>query len=258
MVGGILYEHSHRMIAATVGLLTIILNLWLWRRESRLWVRRLGLIALAALVTQGVLGGVTVLYSLPTTISVLHACLAQIFFCLILALVVATQENRRPSLQSGDSSLFSCRLPWVTTLGVFLQLLLGAAVRHSGTLGGNKGVVLVPSALVAHLVGAIVVAVLIVYWVVSLLNIRQEQKLGYLMLGLLVAQISLGLGAYLVRWFTAKGLEPLWGSVLITTSHVAAGTLLLGASLVLALRVRPEFVDRAGWVSALQESDAGM
>jgi len=81
MVGGILYEHGHRLIASTVGLMTIVLALWLTWVEPRRWVRRLGWIALLVVITQGVLGGLTVLYFLPAPISISHAGLAQIFLC---------------------------------------------------------------------------------------------------------------------------------------------------------------------------------
>src|SRR6186713_2246998 len=74
-VGGIFYEHSHRLIASTVGFLTIVLAGWLWRAESRVWLRRLGVVALAAVILQGILGGVTVLFFLPAPVSTAHAAL---------------------------------------------------------------------------------------------------------------------------------------------------------------------------------------
>ena len=91
MVGGVFYEHGHRMVATTVGFLMTVLAIWLWRSEPRAWVRRLGYIGLVAVILQGILGGITVLYLLPAPISISHACLAQIFFCiaLTLALVLA-------------------------------------------------------------------------------------------------------------------------------------------------------------------------
>jgi cytochrome c oxidase assembly protein subunit 15 len=82
MVGGIFYEHGHRMIASTVGFLTIILAVWVWIVEPRRWLRWMGAIALAAVIIQGILGGITVLYLLPAPVSVGHAGLAQIFFCM--------------------------------------------------------------------------------------------------------------------------------------------------------------------------------
>ena len=92
---GVFYEHGHRMVATTVGLLTIVLAVWLARREPRRWVRRLGYLALAAVVAQGVLGGLTVIFLLPTAVSVAHACLAQTFFCLDVAIAVVTSPRWR-------------------------------------------------------------------------------------------------------------------------------------------------------------------
>ena len=83
MVGGIFYEHGHRMIATLVGTLSIVLAVWLWRVESRRWVRWLGVAALGAVVAQGILGGITVLFFLPPPISAAHATLAQLFFCTV-------------------------------------------------------------------------------------------------------------------------------------------------------------------------------
>src|SRR4029450_11173313 len=82
MVGGIFYEHGHRLIASTVGFMKIGLFLWPVWAEPRRWVKRLGFLALGAVVLQGVLGGLTVLYFLPAPVSIGHAALAEIFFCL--------------------------------------------------------------------------------------------------------------------------------------------------------------------------------
>jgi cytochrome c oxidase assembly protein subunit 15 len=88
MVGGIFYEHGHRLIASTVGFLTIILAVWIWRVEPRRWVRTLGFAALGSVILQGLLGGITVLLFLPTAVSTAHAGLAQIFFCLTVAIAL--------------------------------------------------------------------------------------------------------------------------------------------------------------------------
>src|SRR5580692_4432785 len=110
MVGGIFYEHGHRMIATLVGTLSIVLAVWLWRVESRRWVRWLGVAALGAVIAQGILGGLTVLFFLPPPISAAHATLAQTFFCLTVAVAIFTGKKwveevpkvdfdvRRPSL----------------------------------------------------------------------------------------------------------------------------------------------------------------
>src|SRR5262245_17982079 len=88
MVGGVLFEHGHRMVAGTVGLLTVVMAFWYARREPRREPRRLAFIALAAVVAQGLLGGLTVLLRLPPAVSVLHACIAQAFFALVVTLAL--------------------------------------------------------------------------------------------------------------------------------------------------------------------------
>jgi hypothetical protein len=93
MVGGVFYEHGHRMAASAVGFLTLVLAVWTSRREPRRGVRRLAWAALAAVVVQGLLGGATVIFLLPTPISITHACLAQTFFCLVIALAYSTSPE---------------------------------------------------------------------------------------------------------------------------------------------------------------------
>src|SRR2546422_7707118 len=92
-VGGILYEHGHRLIASTVGFLTIVLAAWLWVQDPRRWMKRLGLTALGAVIAQGVLGGLTVLFFLPAPVSTAHAGLAEIFFCITVAIALFTSPR---------------------------------------------------------------------------------------------------------------------------------------------------------------------
>ena len=93
MVGGIFYEHGHRLIASAVGLLTLILAVWLLRAEQRCGVRYLGLAALGAVLLQGILGGLTVKLFLPPSVSVAHAALAEAFFCITIALAMLTSRR---------------------------------------------------------------------------------------------------------------------------------------------------------------------
>src|SRR5205085_1841537 len=90
-VGGILFEHTHRLIASAVGVLTIILSVWLWRIESRRWLRNLGFAALGAVILQGVLGGLRVTM-LKDEIGIFHACLAQGFFAMLIVITLATSR----------------------------------------------------------------------------------------------------------------------------------------------------------------------
>src|SRR5206468_10468317 len=127
IVGRVFYEHGHRMAASVVGFLTLVLAVWTARSESRPGVRRLAWAALAAVVAQGVLGGLTVKFLLPTPISVAHACLAQTFFCLTVVLAVVTS----PRWERGVGSEPITRLAIATASAVFLQLLIGAVMRHN-------------------------------------------------------------------------------------------------------------------------------
>ena len=93
MVGGIFYEHGHRMIASGVGMLTIVLAVWTWRADPRRAIRWLAVGALGAVILQGLLGGLTVLFLLPAPISVAHAGLAQLFFCITVSLALFTSRR---------------------------------------------------------------------------------------------------------------------------------------------------------------------
>ncbi|MFN7922781.1 MAG: COX15/CtaA family protein, partial [Bryobacteraceae bacterium] len=109
MKGGIFYEHGHRMVATTVGFLTIILAVWLWRVEDRAWMKRLGLVALAAVCAQGLLGGLTVIYMLPKAVSISHACLAELFFSTTCAIALFTSRSWRRGPVPVESSGWASR-----------------------------------------------------------------------------------------------------------------------------------------------------
>lgn len=131
-VGGIKYEHGHRLFASFVGFLTVILAVWLSVKEDRHWVRVMGFVALAAVITQGVLGGLTVLFLLPTAISVAHGMLAQSFFCLVstIALVTSRWWNDEQTItEPVPASVQYTAL--AATIVVFIQLALGALQRHT-------------------------------------------------------------------------------------------------------------------------------
>src|ERR1044071_2974230 len=93
MVGNLFWEHGHRMVATTVGILTIVLTIYIFLREKRSWVQKLGVFALCAVVAQGLLGGLTVKLMLPLAVSAAHATLAQLFFCTTVSLAVFTSRS---------------------------------------------------------------------------------------------------------------------------------------------------------------------
>ncbi len=130
-VGGIFFEHTHRLIASLVGFLTIILALWIWRVDPRRWLRNLGWTALGAVILQGVLGGLRVTM-LKDEIGIFHACLAQAFLGILIVITLATSKLwQRILAGSGAESVRTLAgIAVTTTLLIYLQLGLGATMRH--------------------------------------------------------------------------------------------------------------------------------
>ncbi len=188
-VGGIFYEHSHRLVASFVGFLTVILAFWTWLREKRQWVRWLAVAALGAVMAQGILGGLTVILLLPTAISMAHACLAQTFFCLVISIALFTSPQWKqglPAAHSTTSSGSSITLPalcTMTTGAIYIQLMLGALMRHTDSglairdfpLSFGRIVPHFTSSHIAihfsHRVGALLVSGMIVW---TFLRVRRE------------------------------------------------------------------------------------
>ena len=233
MVGGIFYEHGHRMVASFVGFLTIILAVWLWQRDDRPAVRKLGWVALGVVVTQGLLGGITVLFFLPAPVSVMHACLAQAFLCIVSSLALVTSRNWRSAARRVALDLKGVSMSHLciwTTASVYGQLILGAALRHT------------KAGLLWHVSGAFVVT-LFMLWTIARVykyyaTVPQLFRTAMILAILLAAQLSLGVGSYLVRLTGREDIQPGALMVVVTTAHVAIGAAVLVASLMLTLQCR--------------------
>ncbi|HKP46474.1 MAG TPA: COX15/CtaA family protein [Pyrinomonadaceae bacterium] len=238
MVGNLFWEHGHRMVATTVGFLTIILAVFLWLKEKRSWVRRLGLLALAAVIAQGLLGGLTVKLSLPLAVSAAHATLAQLFFCTTVSIAVFTSRSwttRQPVVmeQEGVPVRYLCVAAAAT---IFVQLIIGATLRHSATWDKP----LPAELLVAHICGAVAVSLLLGSTVLIVLRRYRDQRFltrpATIALVLLVLQLFLGLAAYLARAASPNDPQPLNPMVSVTVAHVAGGALVFATTIVLTLR----------------------
>ncbi|HWN12087.1 MAG TPA: COX15/CtaA family protein [Pyrinomonadaceae bacterium] len=238
MAGNLFWEHGHRMVATTVGMLTIVLLIYLFARERRQWVRRLGLIALLGVIAQGLLGGLTVKLMLPLWVSSAHATLAQLFFCTVVSLAVFTSSSwmqDRPTIeeQSGLPLRYLCV---AAASAILVQLIIGATLRHSATWEKH-----LPTELVlTHVGGAIVVTLLLgsVSWLVlrrysGELFLTRPAKVA---LALLTLQLLLGVAAYITRLGSPNDPQPLKPMVAITVAHVACGALVFATTIVLTLR----------------------
>ena len=238
MTGNVFWEHGHRMVATSVGIIVIILNIWLWRREKRGWVRRVGLVALAAVIAQGLLGGLTVMWLLPISVSTAHATLAQLFFCTMVSLSVFTApgwSEPRPALEErGNLPLRSLCI--ASAAAILIQLVLGSILRHSATW--DK---FLPTSLVlTHLGGALAVTLLLGTTIATVLRRYAGEKYlvrpALVAAALLVVQLSLGVAAYLTRLASPNAPQPRNPMVGITVAHVACGALVFAATIVLTLR----------------------
>jgi cytochrome c oxidase assembly protein subunit 15 len=240
MVGNLFWEHGHRMVATAVGILTIVLAVYVQLRERRPWVKRLAWGALAAVIAQGLLGGLTVKLNLPLIVSAAHATLAQLFFLITVSLAVFTSPRwlsteAVPSDHDQGASLRSMCV--VSLVVIFTQLVLGATLRHSATWDQALPFPL----LLAHICGAVVVALVLSTTAGSvLLRYRTETYLSHpamIAAGLLVIQLGLGLAAYITRMRSPYDPQPLNPMIAVTVSHVACGALVFAATIVMTLRV---------------------
>jgi len=226
MVGGVFYEHSHRLVASSVGLLTIALALTFWFHEQRQWLRWLGVAALFLVIVQGVLGGLRVVL-LHHTLAIIHACFAQAFFALTVSLALFTSTEWREPVDAAIADGGKLRrLATITTALIYLQIVFGALLRHTG------------ERLDAHLLMAALVVVHVVLLMLRIIRAHGDRaqlvRPGYFLGTLLLLQLAIGGLSYFGK-FTTMLRWPMEAVVLLTTTHLIVGALMLGASLLITL-----------------------
>ena len=229
MVGGIAIEHSHRMIAAGLGFLIIILAYLLYRYEERPWMKWLGFAALGGVIFQGILGGLTVIKLLHYWLPVMHACTAEIMFAILVSIAFFTSHWYMRSLpQYPDQN--SPSIHSIVTLNafvIFLQVLVGAAFRH-------KYISLKP-----HVFGAPIVLAVVI-WTASTLRrrfpeVKEISRARVLLHSIVGLQILLGIAALWTRISTADAPQPMPLMVAATVVHTVVGATLFAASIVTVL-----------------------
>jgi cytochrome c oxidase assembly protein subunit 15 len=222
MVGGIFYEHSHRLLGATVGLLTLALATLLWRRGGLL--RVLGVVAVATVIAQGVLGGLRVVL-LRDELAMVHGPLAQAYFALVVALVYFTSSAARTAVAPPNARPLRA-LAIAAVAATYAQIILGALITHAGWVW-------------LHIGGAVVV-----FAVVPVLTARARRtgdalaaSVSRVLLALLGLQAALGIGAYLARF------SPIWipgeqaTMLALPVIHRLVAGLILASTVVLAVRL---------------------
>jgi cytochrome c oxidase assembly protein subunit 15 len=230
MVGGIFYEHSHRLLGSLVGFLTILTAGAIWWKESRKWVFWLAAGAVGLVIVQGVLGGLRVVW-LKLILAIIHACVAQLFLGLMIALAVFTSrswvEAAPPADREGGRRLR--RLSLVAVGLIYIQTIFGAILRHTG----NR--------LDAHLLFAALVAVVVFLLATNIFQdgdrMKEIQRPAQAIGILLIVQIFLGAGSYLTKYTVLGDAVTPWTIALLTAAHVVTGALLFAASIVIALRL---------------------
>jgi heme a synthase len=229
MFGGIRFEHSHRLIAGGLGLLSIALAVLVWKKDERRWLRWFSVIAVAGIAAQAVLGGEVVRQLLHYWLPVMHACFAQIVFAALLGIAVFTSRwwiSDQPQVEdTGSPSIHALAI--ANAVVIYFQVILGAGFRH-------KEIPVWP-----HMAGALIVLGMVI-WLAAVLRRRFEKsaaisKTRILLHAILGTQLLLGLGAYWSRLTTADAPQPMPLMVTLTVLHTVVGAILFGVSILIVL-----------------------
>jgi cytochrome c oxidase assembly protein subunit 15 len=237
--GGIVYEHTHRMIAEFIGTLTIAIAVWTWISDRRRWMKGLALAALGTIIAQGILGGLTVLHFLPPAISSAHAAVGQTFFCIACAIAIFTgrtwveQDQAEQPGRLGDEEGSRPQLLTLALLSIFIlyaQLILGAMFRHHGM------------SWLPHVLNAPLVAILVTWTAIRALTqyaqIAAIRRPAIAMISLLITQLCLGFLAFMTRVEWGKdAAQPEFPMVISTVAHVVTGALLLASTVILTIQL---------------------
>jgi cytochrome c oxidase assembly protein subunit 15 len=227
--GGDLFEFSHRAVAGGLGILVLILAVLLWVKESRVWLRWLGFVAVLGVVVQAILGGQVVIRLLHYWLPVIHACFAQIVFGAVLGIAVFTSKwwvSEQPQLEdSGSPSIHTLTI--LNSAVIYLQVILGAGFRH-------KEIPIWP-----HMVGAMLVMGMVIWTAVALRKrfekSRELTKARILLHVIFGTQFLLGLAAFWSRRSTADAPQPMPVMVTLTVIHTVVGAILFAFSVLVVL-----------------------
>ena len=236
----VLAEHGHRLLGALIGMLTVVLGIWTWLADDRVWLRRLAIGAILLVITQGVLGGLRVVW-VSLNLAVVHALVAQLFFALLVSMALFVSKSWR----TPEAGTFNTRhaeglspLLVLAPAAVYIQIFFGALLRHPGTG-------LDPLLAGLHFGWAFVAtSFVVVFWTRSRASFTRQstgRRMANTMLGVLIVQVSIGLFAYLVLLDETGTIQPSNVQVIANTAHMVIGALLFASTVstsVLCARYR--------------------
>ncbi len=242
-------EHGHRLLGATVGLITLALAAVVWLKEPQATVRALVVAAVVLVLVQGALGGARVLLD-DKTVAKVHACTGPLFFAVAVAIAALTaRRNVGQAVRSPECALdrSALRVAVALMVAAYVQLVAGAQLRHLDAAAVTPGTFRWLVAL--HLAGAAAVAGL--SWLAVLLCGPEvspaARRWAAVIAALVVCQLVLGAGAWVVSWGVPSGLLPAsWmpaepiaarspRGAAVVTGHVVLGMMILGGSVALAI-----------------------
>jgi cytochrome c oxidase assembly protein subunit 15 len=250
MVGGIFYEHSHRLIAGGLGILTAVLALVIWAAEKRRWLRWFAFIAVLGVVVQAILGGQVVIQLLHYWLPVIHACFAQIVFAAVLGIAVFTSRwwiTEQPKIEDrGSVSIHTVAL--LNGGVIFLQVFLGAGFRHQ------------EMPIWPHIAGSLAVLATVI-WTAAVLRSRfsQSRELSrsrVMLHAIFGVQFLLGLATYWSRLKTADAPQPMPLTIALTVTHTVIGALVFAVAIVILLLCYRVVPRRRELVAAAQSQAA--
>jgi heme A synthase len=221
------------MVAGTLVTLTLAIACWTLLVDRRKWLRWLAIGAFCTVITQAILGGLTVLLLQPPWVSTAHATVAQTFFCIAVCIALFTgrkfiEEQPRVEFDSRRPSLIALSLFSIFVL--YVQLILGGMFRHHGMSWWP------------HVLNAVLVTFILAWTAIRALSVYSHipdvRRPAVLMLSLLITQLCLGFTAFLTRVAWGRdAAQPELPMVAATVAHVAVGALLLATTVVLAIQV---------------------
>ncbi len=247
MTGGIYYEHAHRLLGALVGLTTVTLAFHLARVETRAFVKRMGLIAVALVIVQGILGGLRVTKT-SIELAVVHGVTAQVFLSLLVAIAVVCTRTWRSDLAPVPSRTAGAdrRIATIAMAALLIQIIFGAIQRHLAV------------GLMLHIVFAFVVAGLTIAagaraWGFYP-NASVLRRAGLAVIHLTGVQLTLGFCAWIARGAATSGSLSLEWTIVVTTLHQGTGAALLAAAVTLRLWLTRSLTEASYFASASQPS----